>query len=98
MGILWWIISVAVVIVWVLTIFDLFRWHLGAGTTVAWLLLIIILPFIGAAIYWLVRRPDPATSSTPPSWIASVAPRRSGARSTARAASVRRDGSGARRT
>jgi len=59
MNLIWATISIAVLIIWVITIFDLFRHHLGASRTALWLLLIIILPFVGAVIYWSVRKPDP---------------------------------------
>ena len=44
-------------VVWVLTIVDIFRRHYSTWTTVGWLALIILIPFIGAIIYWLVRKP-----------------------------------------
>ena len=53
-----WIVSACVlVVVWVLTIVDIFRRHYSTWTTVGWLALIILIPFIGAIIYWLVRKP-----------------------------------------
>lgn len=49
------VISIAALIVVVITLADLFgRRHLGAKA-VWWALLIIVLPFIGAVIYWYVR-------------------------------------------
>jgi hypothetical protein len=41
------------------TIVDVFRQHLSTGATVGWVALVIILPFIGAAIYWAARKPEP---------------------------------------
>jgi hypothetical protein len=60
MGLLWWVIAVAVAIVWVLTAVDIFRRHYSAGATVGWLVLIVVLPFVGSVIYWLVRKPTAA--------------------------------------
>ena len=36
----------------------LIKRHLGSGKTAAWLLIIIIVPFVGACLYWMLRRPD----------------------------------------
>jgi Phospholipase_D-nuclease N-terminal len=53
-----WIVSACVLaVVWVLTIVDIFRRHYSTGATVGWIVLIILLPFIGAIIYWIVRKP-----------------------------------------
>ena len=51
------IVGVIVLIVWVFTIVDIFRRHYSAGMTVAYLALILIVPFIGSVIYWAVRKP-----------------------------------------
>ena len=58
MGLLWGTIGVLILIVWAITIFDIFRRHLGGKQTTLWLVLVIILPFIGALIYWIVRKPS----------------------------------------
>jgi Phospholipase_D-nuclease N-terminal len=54
----WTLIAILVAIIWVITLIDLFRRHLGAGPTIGWVLLVIVLPFIGAIIYWIVRKPS----------------------------------------
>ena len=59
MSLIWWTIAVAVVIVWAITVVDLVRRHLGAKRTTAWLLIVIILPFVGAVLYWALRKPEP---------------------------------------
>jgi cbb3-type cytochrome oxidase subunit 3 len=59
MTIIWVTIGIAAVIVWALTIVDIVRRHLGAKTTTAWLLIVLILPFLGALLYWVLRKPDP---------------------------------------
>jgi hypothetical protein len=59
MSLLWGTIAVLLLIVVVITVVDIVRRHLGAGPTVAWLLFVIILPFIGAAVYWARRKPEP---------------------------------------
>ena len=46
-----------VLVIWVLTIVDIVRRHLGAAKTAAWILIIIIVPFVGALLYWIMRKP-----------------------------------------
>ena len=53
-----WIIGVsALAVIWVISIVDVFRHHYSGATTVGWLALIVLLPFIGALIYWSMRKP-----------------------------------------
>jgi hypothetical protein len=53
-----WIVSACVLaVVWVLTIVDIIRRRYATWTTIGWIALILLLPFIGAIIYWLVRKP-----------------------------------------
>jgi hypothetical protein len=59
MSIIWVTIGVALVIVWVITGVDIIRRHLGAKLTSAWLLIIVLLPFVGALAYWVLRKPEP---------------------------------------
>ena len=59
MSFIWWMLAVAVAIVWVISLFDIFRRHLGGGRTAAWVLLILILPLVGSLIYVLQRKPEP---------------------------------------
>jgi hypothetical protein len=56
----WIIIGVLAAILAVITIVDAVRHHLGAGRTALWILLIVILPFIGSVIYWATRKETPA--------------------------------------
>ncbi len=59
MSIIWFVIAATLLVVWVITIVDIIRRHLGGKRTVAWLLLVLILPFIGAIVYWATRKPEP---------------------------------------
>jgi Phospholipase_D-nuclease N-terminal len=53
-----WIIGLsALAVVWVISIVDVFRRHYSGAATVGWLALIVVLPFIGALIYWGMRKP-----------------------------------------
>jgi hypothetical protein len=56
---LWFIIAVLVAIVWVLSIVDIIRRHYPTATTLGYIALVVILPFIGSVIYWGVRKPAP---------------------------------------
>ena len=58
MSLFWTLIAICVAIIWVITLIDLFRRHLGAGKTAGWLIIVILLPFIGAIAYWIVRKPS----------------------------------------
>lgn len=58
MSLFWTLIAICVAIIWVITLIDLFRRHLGAGPTAGWLIIVILLPFVGALAYWIVRKPS----------------------------------------
>jgi hypothetical protein len=53
------IVACMLIAVVVLTIVDIVKRHLPAGATVGWIVLVLVLPFVGAVIYWVVRKPDP---------------------------------------
>jgi uncharacterized membrane protein YhaH (DUF805 family) len=59
MSLVWASIIVALFIIWVLTIGDIIRRRLDAKTTAAWLCLVVLVPFVGAAVYWFARKPTP---------------------------------------
>jgi uncharacterized membrane protein YhaH (DUF805 family) len=53
-----WIIGVsALAVIWAISIVDVFRRHHSGKATVGWLALIVLLPFVGALIYWGMRKP-----------------------------------------
>ena len=45
-------------VIWVFTIVDIVKRHLGAAKTSAWILIVIIVPFLGALLYWILRKPS----------------------------------------
>jgi hypothetical protein len=55
---IWIVIAVAVAIAWILGVVDIFRRRLDAKHTVAWLLLVLILPILGTILYWILRPPE----------------------------------------
>jgi type VI protein secretion system component VasK len=53
----WSILGFLLLVVWVITIVDIFRSHLDGKHTAAWLLIVVLLPFVGAIGYWVMRKP-----------------------------------------
>jgi hypothetical protein len=54
------LIAIPLLLIWVLTLVDLFRRHdLSTGRKVLWALLVLILPVIGVIIYLIARPPQP---------------------------------------
>ena len=60
----WQAVLVLLAIVWLITVVDLVRRRLDRRRTVAWLLLVLLVPFAGALWYWVVRRPPDAFDGT----------------------------------
>jgi hypothetical protein len=58
MTILWTTVAILLFLCWVVSIVDLFKRHLGAGKTAAWLLLVVLVPFVGTILYWVLRKPS----------------------------------------
>jgi hypothetical protein len=57
-GVLYFLVGFLLLVVWGLTIVDIARRHLGRQRTSAWLLIVILLPFVGAILYWVMRTPE----------------------------------------
>jgi Phospholipase_D-nuclease N-terminal len=57
--VLWITLSVLVVIVWLIGVVDIFRRRLSVMHTIAWLLIVLILPLLGTILYWVLRQPEP---------------------------------------
>ena len=53
------LLGLILLVIWVFTIVDIVRSHLGAAKTSAWILIVLIVPFLGALLYWFVLR-EPA--------------------------------------
>jgi hypothetical protein len=58
MTVFWTIGAIALAIIVVVSIVDVFRHHYSGGATVGWIALIVLLPFIGAIVYWSMRKPS----------------------------------------
>jgi uncharacterized integral membrane protein len=50
------LLGLILLVIWVVTIVDIVRSHLGTAKTAAWILIVVILPFVGALLYWFVLR------------------------------------------
>jgi hypothetical protein len=59
MTLFWVLVAPLVIILDVITIVDIVRRHYGGGTTAGWIVLVVILPFVGPLIYWVTRKPPP---------------------------------------
>jgi len=55
MSLLWLLLVLLLAIVAVFTVVDVFGRHLGAAKTAGWILLVVILPLVGPAMYWIIR-------------------------------------------
>ena len=54
------LIAIPLILIWVLTLVDLFRRHdLSTGRKVGWAIVVLILPVIGVIIYFIARPPQP---------------------------------------
>jgi hypothetical protein len=59
MSFLWGVVALLLLIVWALSVYDIVRRRLGGKRTVAWILIVVILPVIGSILYWWLRKPEP---------------------------------------
>jgi hypothetical protein len=53
----WVFILIPLLIVWALGIVDIVRRDLPPSTKAGWIVVVVLLPFIGTLTYFLVRRP-----------------------------------------
>jgi hypothetical protein len=52
---LWIAIGLTVLIVWVFSLVDIFSRHLVRRQTLAWVLIVVLLPIAGSILYWVLR-------------------------------------------
>jgi Phospholipase_D-nuclease N-terminal len=53
----WVFILLPLVIVWVIGLVDIVRRPLSRQATAAWIVIVLVLPFIGTLVYFLLRKP-----------------------------------------
>lgn len=58
MTFVWAILGFLLLVVWAVTVVDIFRSHLDSKHTAAWVLIVVLLPFVGAIAYWVMRKPS----------------------------------------
>jgi|tagenome__1003787_1003787.scaffolds.fasta_scaffold20459049_2 hypothetical protein len=58
MTLLWVLVTPIVILMDIVAIVDVVRRRLGTGATIGWIILILILPIIGPAIYVIARKPS----------------------------------------
>jgi hypothetical protein len=60
MSLLWIIFAGLLLVVWIGTAIDIRRRRLGVWAAAGWLLVALLIPFLGAIVYWALRKPDAA--------------------------------------
>jgi uncharacterized integral membrane protein len=59
---MWWaiggLLGLVVIALAVVSIVDMIGRHLSKGQTAAWLIIILLLPFVGSGLYWILRKPS----------------------------------------
>jgi hypothetical protein len=54
------LIVIPLLLIWLLTLVDLFRRHdLSTGRTVLWALVVLLVPVVGVIVYFVARPPQP---------------------------------------
>lgn len=53
----WVFILLPLVVVWVIGLFDIVRRPLSRQATAAWIVVVLVFPFIGTLAYFLLRKP-----------------------------------------
>jgi hypothetical protein len=56
-SLLWIVVVVLLAVVVVVTVVDILRGHYGAWPTAGWVALVVVLPFVGSAVYLMLRKP-----------------------------------------
>ncbi len=60
MTFLWFILAAVLLVVWIGTAVDIRRRRLGVWKAIGWLVVALVIPFVGAIVYWALRKPDTA--------------------------------------
>jgi hypothetical protein len=59
MSLWWWLAILLAVLVAAATLVDVFGRRLGGWRTAAWAVAVLVFPFAGSAVYWIVRSTSP---------------------------------------
>ena len=65
MGLLWWLLVMFIAVLWVVTLFDIFRnWSSrSVGKSIAWIIAVIVFPVVGTIVYFIVQNSSGTTSA-----------------------------------
>ena len=53
----WVFILLPLLVIWVIGVVDILRRPLSRSATAAWIVIVLVLPFIGTLVYFLLRKP-----------------------------------------
>jgi Phospholipase_D-nuclease N-terminal len=53
----WVFILLPLLVVWVIGVVDILRRPLSRSATAAWIVIVLVLPFVGTLVYFLLRKP-----------------------------------------
>ena len=53
----WVFILLPLVVVWVIGLVDIVRRPLPRGAKAGWIVVVLLLPFVGTILYWILREP-----------------------------------------
>ena len=56
---LWVFVGIPLLIVWAIGIVDIVRRDLPRGLKAAWIMIVLLLPFVGTLVYFIMRKPTP---------------------------------------
>jgi hypothetical protein len=61
----WWLLVMLVAVLWVVSLFDIFRnWgSRSVGKSIAWLIAILVFPVLGTIVYFIVQNSSGTTSA-----------------------------------
>jgi hypothetical protein len=55
----WVFILVPLIVVWVIGVVDIVRRPLSGMATAGWIVVVVVFPFVGTLVYFLLRKPTP---------------------------------------
>lgn len=56
---LWVFVGIPLLVVWAIGIVDIVRRDLPSGLKAGWIMVVLLLPFLGTLVYFIMRKPTP---------------------------------------
>ena len=56
---LWVFVGIPLLVVWAIGIVDIVRRDLPASLKAGWIMIVLLLPFVGTLVYFIMRKPTP---------------------------------------